>query len=129
MLLRLVGCEQHRPLLGQWVLASRPGAEKPAEGVDARAGVTPFLMAGPPEFLLHGRRHAPAVGKAELGQHGSRGGQAEVVDEILPQDPHGHGVEQKGALPGESDQASVRVQFQELLVMQILGAHRTPPSH
>jgi hypothetical protein len=69
------------------------------------------------------------VGKAERGQHRSRGGQAEVVDEILPQDPHGHGVEQERALPGETDDASGRVQFQELLVMQILGAHRTPPSH
>jgi hypothetical protein len=44
-------------------------------------------------------------------------------------DPHGHGVEQKGALPGESDHASVRVQLQKFLVMQILGAHWTPPSH
>ena len=51
MLLRLVGCEQHRPLLGERVLTSRLGAEEPLEGVDAGAGATPFLVARPLELL------------------------------------------------------------------------------
>jgi hypothetical protein len=77
---------------------------------------------------MHGCRHAPAVGEAELGQYCSSRGQAEVVNEILPQDPHGHRVEQERALPGESDQATLWIQLQELAVMQILNAHRPPPS-
>jgi hypothetical protein len=67
------------------------------------------------------------VGETELGQHGPRCGQAEVVNEDLSQDPHGHGIEQQCALPGEADHAPVWVQFQEFFVMEILNAHRPPP--
>jgi hypothetical protein len=63
------------------------------------------------------------VGEAELGEHGARRSEAEVLDEILPQDAHGHGVEEKRTLSGEADHAPLRVQLQQFLVMQILDAH------
>ncbi|MEJ2240222.1 MAG: hypothetical protein P8X82_18180 [Gemmatimonadales bacterium] len=94
--------------------------------MDAGAGATPFLVVRPLEFPLHGCRHAPAVGEAELRQHCSSSGQAEVVNEILPQDPHGHSVEQKRALPRVTDYATLWVQLQKLLVIQVLDAHRPP---
>ena len=52
------------------------------------------------------------------------GGQAEVLDEVLPQEPHRDRVEQERPLPGEADDAALRVQLEQLLVVQVLGAHR-----
>jgi hypothetical protein len=40
--------------------------------------------------------------------------------------PHGHGVEQERALPGETDHAPLWIELQELPVMQIFHAHRLP---
>jgi hypothetical protein len=40
--------------------------------------------------------------------------------------PHGHGVEQERALPGETDHAPLWIELQELPVMQIFHAHRPP---
>jgi hypothetical protein len=57
------------------------------------------------------------VGETELGEHRTGGGQAEVLDEILPQEPHRDRVEQERALLGEPNDASLRVELQELLVM------------
>jgi hypothetical protein len=129
VLLRLVGCEQHHALPGERVLASRLHAEKTLEGVDAGAGAPPLLVVGPLELGLHRLRHAPAVGEAKLGEHRARGGQAEVFHEVLPQEPHGYCIEEESALSGEPDDASLRVQLQELLVMKIFDAHRMPPSN
>ena len=78
----------------------------------------------PLEFGLHGLGHAPAVGEAELGEHGAGGGQAEVLDQVLAQKSHRHGVEKQRALSGEADHAALGVQLQQLLVIQIVGAHR-----
>ena len=85
--------------------------------MDAGTGAAPFFIVCPLEFLVHGRGHAPPVGEAELGQHGSSSCQAEVVNKILPQDAHGHGVEQECALPCEPDYTTLRIQFEEFLVM------------
>jgi hypothetical protein len=68
------------------------------------------------------------VGEAELGEHRAGSDQAEVVDQILPQNPHGHGVEHERALARETDHAPLGVQLQEFLVMQILDAHCSPLS-
>jgi hypothetical protein len=68
------------------------------------------------------------VGEAKLGEHRASSGKAKVFHEILPEKPHGHGVEQERALPSETDHATLSVQFQELLVMQILDAHSPPLS-
>jgi hypothetical protein len=43
------------------------------------------------------------VGEAELGEHRARGDQAEVLDQVLAQQPHRHRVEEKRTLPGELD--------------------------
>ena len=63
------------------------------------------------------------MSEAELGEHRSGSGLAKVVNEILPQEPHRHGVEQERPLPRETDHAPIRVQLQEFLVMQILHSH------
>ncbi len=101
VLLRLVGGDEHRALLGQRALAPRLHAEEALEGVDAGAGAPPVLVAVPLELGLHRLGHAPAVGEPELGEHGARGGEAEVLDEVVAQEPHRDGVEQERALPGE----------------------------
>src|SRR5882672_7438349 len=86
------------------------------EGVNARAGASPFVVALPRELGAHGLGHAPAVGEAELGEHGARSGDAEVLHEILAQQPHRDGVEQQRALTREANHAAVGVELQELLV-------------
>ena len=126
MLLGLVGCKQHRPVLAEWVIASRLGAEKPLEGVDVGAGDAPFRIAVPVEIFFHGRRHAPTVCEAKLGEHCAGSGQAKVFNEVLTQEPHRHGVDKEGALPGETDHAPVWIELQQLLVMQIFHTHRLP---
>ena len=92
--------------------------------MDAGARAAPVLVAVPLELGLHRLGHAPAVGEAELGEHGAGGGEAEVLDQVLAQEPHRHRVEEERALAGEADHASLRVQLQQLLVIQIVGAHR-----
>jgi hypothetical protein len=66
---------------------------------------------------------APAVCEAELREDGARRSEAEVLHEVLAQEPHRHGVDHEGALPGEPDHAAVRVQLQQLLVVQVVGSH------
>jgi hypothetical protein len=105
-------------------------AEQAFEGMDARARALPVVVAVPLELGLHRLRHAPAVREAELGQHRAGGGEAEVLDEILAQQAHRDRVEQQRALPGEADHAPLGVQIQQLLVVEIVRAHRTtPPSN
>ncbi len=125
VLLGLVGGDEHRR--PPWTSGSvLPGldAEEALERVDARARAPPVLVAVPLELGLHRLGHAPAVREAELGEHGARGREAEVLDEVLAQQPHRDGVEQQRALPGEADHAPLGVQLQELLVVQVLGSHR-----
>ena len=93
MLLRLVGAEEHRALRGEGSLASRLDAEKAFEGMDPGARAAPVLIAVPLELRVHGLGHAPTVGEAELGEHGTGGSEAEVFDEVLSQEPHCHRVQ------------------------------------
>jgi hypothetical protein len=79
----------------------------------------PFLAAVPLEFGLHGLGHAPTVGEAELGQHGARGGHAEVLDEVLAQKSHRHRIEQQRSLSGEANHAAFRIQLKQFLMIQI----------
>ena len=77
---------------------------------------------------LHRLRHAPAVGEAELGEHRARRGDAEVLDQILSEQAHRDRVEQERALPREADQTALGVQLQQLLMIQIVGAHLVVPA-
>ena len=52
------------------------------------------------------------------------GREAEVLDEVLPQQSHRDRVEEERALSGEPDHPSLRLELQELLVIQFLGTHR-----
>ena len=91
--------------------------------MDAGTGALPVVVALPLELRLHRLRHAPTVGEAELGENGAGSEQAEVLDQVLAQQPHRHGVQQQRALSGEPDHAPFGVQLQQLLVVQIVRAH------
>src|SRR4030095_5285687 len=64
------------------------------------------------------------MGEAELGEHGAGGSEAEVPDEVLSQESHRHGIEKERTLSGEADHASLRVELEELLMIQIIDAPR-----
>lgn len=91
------------------------------------ARAAPVLVAVPPVLGAHGLGHAPALGEAELGQEGSGGREAEVLDELLSQETHRDGVDEERALPGEPDDASVWIELQKLLVIQILCSQLAAP--
>jgi hypothetical protein len=97
---------------GPWLPCSK--RKETFEGVDASARALPFLAAVPLELGLHGLGHAPTVGETELGQHGARGGHAEVLDEVFAQKSHRHRIEQQRSLSGEADHAAFRVELQQL---------------
>ncbi len=109
MLLRLVGRKQHCTLLGERVLTPRLDEKESLQSEKSGPGAATFLIVQPLEVLLHGLRHAPAVGKAKLGEHRTRRGEAEVLNQVLAQESHGDGIEQEGALPGEADHPSLWV--------------------
>jgi hypothetical protein len=90
-------------------------AHTPLSGI--APGSAPFVTIIPHEFLLYGLCHTPSVYKAELGQNCSGGSQAEVVNQILPKNPHSHGVQQKRPPPCKANKASLWVQLQDFLVM------------
>ena len=126
VLFSLVRRGQEHPLLGQGVLAARVHGEHPFQGVQARARIPPLGVVLPPELRVQGFGHAPAVGEAELGEHGSRRQQAEVLHQIFAQETHGHRVQQDRALAREADDPAVRIQFEQFLVVQVDGAHGVP---
>ena len=95
-------------------------------GVEARRGDPPVLVAVPAELGLQRLRHAPAVSEAELGQHGARGDEPEVLDQVLAQQTHGHRVEEDRALPSKADHPVLGLEFEEFLVIEIVGAHGRP---
>jgi hypothetical protein len=97
--------------------------------MNTRPGASPFLVALPVELGFHGFRHAPAVGEAELREHRTRRGEAEILDQVLPEQAHRDGVEQERALAGEPDDAAFRIQLQQLVMVQVLGAHPLAPSN
>jgi len=128
VLLRLVGGAEQQALLGEGALAPRLDPEEPFQRVEAGARPGPVLVGVPLELGPQGLGHAPAVREAELGQDGAGGGEAEVLDQVLSQEPHGHRVDEERALPGEADQPGVRIELQQLLVVQLVGAHRDLPT-
>ena len=124
MLLGLVRSDEHHALLGERSLASRLDTEEPFERVDAGARSAPVLLGLPFELGLHRLCHALAVREAELREHGAGGGQAEVLDEVLSQEPHRDRVEQQRALSREADHAAFGVELEKLFVIEIVGAHQ-----
>ena len=85
VLLGLIRGDQHQALFGERLLAARLDAEEPFERVDARAGAAPLVVAVPLELRVHRLGHAPAVREAKLRENGARGGEPEVLDEVLAQ--------------------------------------------
>ncbi len=108
-------------------MASGLDAEKAFEGVEAGARAAPVVVGVPLELGLHRLRHAPTVGEAELGEDGAGGSEAEVLDQVLSQQPHRHRVKRERTLTGEADHASIRVQLQQLFMVQIVGAQAGSP--
>ncbi len=123
MLLRLVRSDEHRSLLAERVATARLDAEESLERVDAEPCAQPLLVAVPGELLAHRFGHPPSVGEPELREHGARRGQPEVLDQVLPQEPHRDRVEQERALSREANDPAFRVELEELLVIQVRCAH------
>ena len=63
------------------------------------------------------------MSEAELGQYCSGGGEAKVLDQVLPQKTHRDRVQQQRALSREADRSAFGVELQQLFVVQIVGAH------
>jgi hypothetical protein len=55
---------------------------------------------------------------AELSQQNASRSKAEVLHEVLSQEPHRNGVQKERSLSCEPDQTSLGVELQELLVIQ-----------
>ena len=126
VLLGLVGRGQQDSLPGQGVPAAGVHLEHAFQGMQPHGRVPPLRVVVPLEFGAQGFGHPPAVGEAELGEHGAGRQQAEVLHEVLAQKAHGHRVQQDRALPGEADDAAVRIQLEQFLVIQVGGAHGLP---
>src|SRR6185503_10569629 len=126
MLLGLVGSDEHHTPLGEWSFASGLDTEEALERVDACSRPAPVVLRFPFELRLHRLRHAIAVGEAELRQHGSRRGEAEVLDEVLSEESHRDRIEKESALSGEADQPAFGVELEELLVVEIFSAQCRP---
>jgi hypothetical protein len=63
-----------------------------------------------------------------LGEHGAGGGESEIGDQVLSQQPHRDCIEQQHPLAGKPDHPAFRVQLQQLLVIKIADAHHPCPS-
>jgi hypothetical protein len=63
------------------------------------------------------------VGVAEAGQDRSRGRQAQALDELLPEKPQRHHVEDHRSLAAEADRAPFWVELQQLPKVEILCPH------
>jgi hypothetical protein len=128
VLLGLVRGEQHHTGFGKRALTARGDAEQAFERVDARPGATPVIVTFPLEFCLQRLRHAPTVSETELREHGASRAETKVFDQVLAQESHGDGVDQKRSLSGKADRAALRIELQELFVVQVISAHRRAPS-
>src|SRR3989339_105302 len=92
------------------------------------AGPAQVCVVVPLVALLQGRRHSPAMSETELGENRARCMQAEVMHEIVTEEPHGHGVDEDDPLPGETEEAPGGIQLEKLLLMEFFNTHRIPRS-
>jgi hypothetical protein len=73
-------------------------------------------------LIAHRLGHALAVGVAEAAQEAPGDPNAEGVDEFLPEQALGHGVEDEGPLAGESDEPALGIDFQEFLEIKLFNS-------
>jgi hypothetical protein len=115
-----------REVAGRLLRASRHGLvdHQPLQLVQASARPVPLLLALPRKGGLEGLGHAPAVRVAEARQDRSRRRQAQALDELLPEQPQLHHVEDHRALAAEAERPPLRLELQQLPKVEILRAHR-----
>lgn len=111
------------PLPAERPLTRLLHAKEPLERVDARSCPPPFVGTVPWEVRADGLGHPPAVREAELGQHDPGRREAEAVHEVFPKDAHRDRVDQERALSREVDPSALRIDLQQLLQVEIVGAH------
>src|SRR6185436_8577971 len=126
VLLGFVGNPPGPALLVETETASGFQHEEALQGIDPGAGPLPVLKGCPVELVAHRLGHAPAVGISEAAQKTAGDPYAEGVDEFLPEQPLGHGIEDEGTLTRESDQASGRIDLQEFLQIEFFDTHESP---
>jgi len=123
MLFGLIGAHQHDALLGERIHASQLEMEEALQGMDAAPSQTPFLGAVPGKVRLQRLGGPPTLGKAELGEYGAGGGETEILHQVLPQQPHGHGIDEQRTVPRKADHAVFGDEFQQFLMVEIICPH------
>ena len=113
-----------KPFLRQRTGRARPQAVHAFEHVDAPARMVPVVLALPLEQVLHRLGHAPALDEAESGEDGPRGGDAEVIDQLLAQVSLRRGVDDQRALTREADHAVLGVELHQFADVEVFDAHR-----
>src|SRR5258706_12161876 len=94
--------------------------------VQARSRGAPVVLAVPGESFTKRFGDAPSVCIAEPGEYGSRRCRAQRLDELLPEEPERDGIEQEHALASEGDASALRGEMQQVVNIQIGGAHQNP---
>lgn len=128
VLLRLEGGFEDDALPGEGPPAFPRHSKEPLQREEPRAAGPSIVVAVPLELRLQGFGHAPALGEANLGEQGTRGREPDAPDELLSQEPQPHRIPQERAVTREADGSPVRIQLEELLVIQVVYSHRCSPS-
>ena len=108
---------------GRVSASRRLDAHQPLQGVQPAARLPPFVFAVPREAGVEVLGGAPAVRVAEPRQDRARAGQTERLDQLAAQQPQRHGVQQQHAFVGEAEDAALRVDVQQFLEIEVVGAH------
>jgi hypothetical protein len=72
---------------------------------------------------FHRFRPGPTMGEAKLGEHGTGRREAEILDQVLAQEPHRDGIDEECAAFGERSEAWIRLRLEELIVVQMFSRH------
>ena len=113
---------------GAWGRGAERGAchlraHEALNGVKARAGGPPFILAVPRESFPQHLGHAPSVRVPESREHRPRRRHPERLNQLFSQQPERDGVQEKHALAGERDDSALWQEVKQLVNIQVRRAH------
>jgi hypothetical protein len=126
VLLGFVGDPPGPPFGGERGRAAGFQHEKPLERVEPRAGATPLLVGVPFELGAHCFGHPSAMHVTETAEDASRHPDTEGVDQLFPEQPLGHRVENQRPLACKADEPSSWVELEKFLEIEVFDAHESP---